>query len=349
LSQALRARDYVNSPELKLLAARVGAQETSGVVRRKGLAMSFTKGSGRVAGALALSTLLGCSGGGGESSSGPSTLSVSLMDAPVDGVTAVHVRITSMWIKPTGGPAVQLALTSTPLDVNLLALTDTNAAILIDGAVIEPGSYEWLAMDIAAERGVRDSYVITETGGEEEIELRVPSGRVRLVSGFDVPENEAVRLLFDWDMRQGLVYPPGQRQYFLKPAFRMLDVTAYGVLSGTIAATTVGTSLDPATNNCATDDNMDLEVGNVVYVFSGSVTPDDVDGTGDPVATIEATRNAAGDYVYRTLIDPGTYTVVFTCEAGNDDPEDADEITFVNPAGTTNPVTNTGSTTTVNF
>jgi hypothetical protein len=271
------------------------------------------------------------------------------MDAPVDGVTAVHVRITSMWIKPTGGPAVQLALTNTPLDVNLLELTDTNAAILINEAVIEPGSYEWLAMDVAAERGVRDSYVLTEAGGEEEIELRVPSGRVRLVSGFEVPANQGVRLLFDWDMRQGLVYPPGQGQYLLKPAFRMLDVTAYGVLQGTIAAATVGTILDPVTNNCAADDNVDLEVGNVVYVFSGSVTPDDVDGTDDPIATIEATQNAAGDYVYRTLVNPGTYTVAFTCEGGNDDPEADDEITFLNPVGTTNPVTNTGNATIVNF
>jgi hypothetical protein len=305
---------------------------------------------GGAASALALVTLAGCSGGGGDSpAAGRSTLSVSLMDAPVDGVTAVHVRITSMWIKPTSGPAVQLQLTNTPLNVNLLELTDTNAAILINEAVIEPGSYEWLAMDIAAERGVRDSYVLTETGGEEEIELRVPSGRVRLVSGFEVPENQAVRLLFDWDMRQGLVYPPGQGQYLLKPAFRMLDVTAYGVLQGTIAAATVGTSLDPATNNCAADDNVDLKVGNVVYVFSGSGTPDDVDGTDDPVATITATQNAAGDYVYRTLINPGPYTVVFTCEGGNDDPEAADEITFLNPVGATNPVTNTGNATTVNF
>ena len=312
--------------------------------------MTSSKIFGRAAGALAMATLVGCSGGGGggDSPSGRSTLSVSLMDAPVDGVTAVYVLISSMWIKPTSGPAVQLHLTKPPLDVNLLELTDTNAAILINEAVIEPGSYEWLAMDVAAERGVRDSYVLTETGGEEEIELRVPSGRVRLVSGFEVPANQAVRLLFDWDMRQGLVYPPGQGQYLLKPAFRMLDVTAYGVLQGTIAATTVGTSLE-ATNNCAADDNVDLKVGNVVYVFPASGTPDDVDGTDDPVTTIGATQNAAGDYVYRTLIDPGSYTVVFTCEGGNDDPEAGDEITFLNPVGTTNPVTNTGNATTVNF
>jgi hypothetical protein len=270
------------------------------------------------------------------------------MDAPVDGVTAVYVRITSMWIKPTGGPAVQLPLVNAPLDVNLLALTDTNAAILINEAVIEAGSYDWLAMDIAAERGTRDSYVMTETGGEEEIELRVPSGRVRLVSGFDVAANQAVRLLFDWDMRQGLVNPPGQRQYFLKPAFRMLDVTEYGVLEGTIAAATVGTSLDPAVNNCAADDALDLDEGNVVYVFAGA-TPDDIDGTDDPVTTVEATRNAVGNYVYRTLIDPGTYTVMFTCEGGNDDPEADDDITFLSPVSTTNPVSNQGNATTVSF
>jgi hypothetical protein len=315
--------------------------------------MNHTKTFGRAACALAVTTLVGCSGGGGDSPAQPaqqSTLSVSLMDAPVDGVTAVYVKITSMWIKPQGnGPAVQLPLMNAPRTVNILALTDTNAAILIDGAAIEPGSYEWLAMDVAAERNVRDSYVMTETGGEEEIELRVPSGRVRLVGGFDVPAGQALRLLFDWDMRKGLVYPPGQRQYMLKPAFRMLNVTAYGVLQGTIAAATVGTSLDPATNNCASDDNVDLTVGNVVYVFEGSMTPDDVDGTDDPVATVKAKRNAAGDYVYRTLLEPGTYTVVFTCEAGNDEPEADDDISFLNPVGTTNPVASQGNTTTVNF
>ena len=79
-------------------------------------------------------------------------VSISLMDAPVDGVTAVYVKITSMWIKKAGGPAVELPLTTTPMTVNLMELTDKNAAILINEAVIEPGKYEWLSMDIAAER-----------------------------------------------------------------------------------------------------------------------------------------------------------------------------------------------------
>jgi hypothetical protein len=315
--------------------------------------MEYTSVARHAASIVAIAGLVGCSGGGGDAPSrGTTTLSVSLMDAHVDGVTAVYVKITSMWIKPQGnGPAVQLPLMNAPVTVNLLALTDTNAAILVDEAVIEPGSYAWLAMDIAAERDVRDSYVLTDTGGEEEIEtdLFVPSGRLRLVSGFDVPPNQALRLLFDWDMRQGLVYPPGQGRYFLKPAFRMLDVTAYGVLQGTIAATTVGTSTDPTANNCASDNAMNLDVGNIVYVFEGAATPNDIDGTDDAIATVTATPNAAGDYVYRTLVDPGTYTVVFTCEGGNDEPDEENDIEFLDPVGTTNPVVNTGDATTVNF
>ena len=303
----------------------------------------------------AASLLAGCGGGGGGGgSSQASSLSVSLMDAPVDGVTAVYVKITAMWIKPQGsGPAVQLPMPNGPMTVNLMGLTDKNAAILVDNAAIAPGSYDWIAMDVAAEQGVRDSYVITSTGGEQEVEtdLRVPSGRFRLVSGFTVPENQAVKLLFDWDMRQGLVYPPGQNQYFLKPAFRMIDVTAFGALQGTIKAATVGTSLDATQNSCAKDNNTDLDVGNVVYVFSGAgVAADDIDGTGDPVATIPATRNSAGDYVYRTLIAPGTYSVAFTCQAGNDDPDTDEtgtpnEIKFLPEVD----VTNTGGISTVDF
>lgn len=299
--------------------------------------------------ALAATALLtACSGGGSApTAAGQSTLSISLMDAPVDGISEVNVEIAAIWLKPAGsGPAFQVPLTTTPFTADLLELTDTNAALLIDEAVIEPGAYEWLAMDVNATfDGIYDSYVMTDAGGQEEI--RVPSGRVRLVSGFEVPENQGVELLFDWDMRTGLVDPPGQPGYLLKPAFRMLEVSAFGALEGTIALTTV----TDAANNCAVDD-ADLDVGNVVYVFAnGDVTPDDVDGiAADPVAMAEATPNTAGDYAYRLMLEPGAYTVAFTCQAGNDDPEvdetgTADELDFLPAAN----ATIAGSTVTVDF
>jgi hypothetical protein len=289
----------------------------------------------RTATLAALGLLLAACSGGGDSPGGESTLSVSLMDAPVDDVTAVNVQITAIWLKAPGGPAKQLPLKTTPVTVNLIGLTDQNAALLIDDEPIEAGSYEWLAMDVNADfDGVLDSYVMTSIGGQEE--LRVPSGRVRLVSGFEVGASQAVELLFDWDLRRGLVDPPGQPGFMLKPAFRVIDVKEFGVLRGTVAANTIVGAGDP--NGCAADDS-DLDVGNVVYVYAGSnVTPDDIDGVDpEPVATVPVAPNATGEYVYRTILKPGTYTIAFTCQAGNDDPETNEsgtptEIKFVAPA-----------------
>jgi hypothetical protein len=294
--------------------------------------MAFT----RLAHACALAATLGltaCSGGGGGTgSSGKTSLSVSLMDAPVDNVTEVHVKIDKIWLKPTGGQAMELTLANGPVTLDLLPLTDQNPALLIDSAEVPPGSYDWLRMDVSASfDGIYDSYVVTDTGGQEEV--RVPSGTVRLVDGFEIGANQAVKLLFDWDLRKGLVDPPGQPGYLLKPAFRMLNVQELGVLTGTVAADTIMGTGDP--NHCLADDPDPL-VGNVVYVFAGNVTPDDVDGIDpDPVATADVTQNDAGDFVYRTVIAPGDYTIAFTCQAKNDYPE-VDESTttpieFVSP------------------
>lgn len=291
---------------------------------------------------VAAGLIAGCSGGGGGGSAtnGSTSLSISLMDAPVDGVTAVYVRITGIWLKPNGqGAAVQLPLVNGPRTVNLLELTDTNAAILVDDAVIAPGAYEWLAMDVSAEHdNVMDSYVMTAAGGQ--VELRVPSGRVRLVSGFDVEANQATEFLFDWDMRQGLVAPPGLPGYLLKPAFRMLDVTEYGVLRGTVAANTI-----TAAQNACNADDANLDLGNIVYVFAGAnATLDDIDGTGDAIATAEVVP-VNGTYSYRTLLQPGAYTVAFTCQAADDEPETNETIAFLPPVN----VTMTGATQTVDF
>ncbi|HJR71695.1 MAG TPA: DUF4382 domain-containing protein [Gammaproteobacteria bacterium] len=291
----------------------------------------------RVVALTAALVLAGCSGGG--DSSGQASLSVSLMDAPVDGVTAVHVHITGISLKPESGPAIDLTLANGPRTVNLLELTDTNAALLVDDAPIEAGRYEWLAMDVSAEHdNVMDSYVMTVTGGQEE--LRVPSGRVRLVSGFDIPENQSTQFLFDWDMRTGLVDPPGLPGYLLKPAFRMLEVTAFGVLTGTVANETITL----AANACNADD-ANLDLGNVVYIFAGSnVTPDDIDGTDDPIATADVVP-ADGVYSYRVVLSPGDYTVAFTCQAADDEPETDETVVFL-PAVN---VTITGAAQTQNF
>ncbi len=284
-------------------------------------------------GLAALGLLLAaCSGGGSGGSAGTSTLTVSLMDTPlaaVDNVTEVNVEIAAIWLKPAGSDAMQLPLTQTPMKVNLLALTDEHPALLIDGATVPAGDYEWLALDVNATfDGKFDSYVALKSGGQEEI--RVPSGRVRLVGGFTVAANQALKLVFDWELRKGLVRPVGQPGFFLKPAFRVIGVAEQGVLRGTVALTTLNATGDP--NGCLADD-ANLDVGNAVYVFAGDgITPDDIDAVDpEPVTVIPVEPNSSGDYVYRTVIEPGTYTIAFTCQAGRDDPETSQDLKFVAP------------------
>jgi hypothetical protein len=257
----------------------------------------------------ALGALIACAGcsGSGSDGSGSGTLSVSLIDAPVDYVTEVVVVITGLWLKGPNGPAVELPMTSSPMTVDLLTLREGDGALLLDGYQIDAGRYEWLAMDVDAQfDGDYASYAITDTG--EMLEIEVPSSRVRLVSSFTVEASEALELVFDWDLRKGLVDVMSQPGLLLKPAFRVIDVKQFGALSGTIMATTI---LDPI-NDCNDDDQIgaDYDVGNVVYIYNGfDVAPDDMDGADpEPVATVDALANDAGDYVYRILLEPGEYT-----------------------------------------
>jgi hypothetical protein len=293
----------------------------------------------RTARTAALGMLIGglaaCSGGSGSDTAdapsavsagtGAASLSVSLMDAPVDDVIAVNVKITSIWLKPEQGPAFELEMEDDEKVVNLLEHGADNAALLVDGAAIGSGKYEWLAMDI--DDTYPGSHVVTDKLGTwEELELFVPSGRVRLVSGFEVEANEAVELLFDWDLRKALVRPPGLGKYLLKPAFRIIDLEEYGSISGSVDVTTVMM----AENDCNADslDDEDYDVGNTMYIFAGhGVVPDDIDENDpQPLAAVDLDLDleSMARYEARTLLSFGEYTVAFTCQSANDGAETND-------------------------
>jgi hypothetical protein len=65
--------------------------------------------------------------------------------------------------------------------------------------------------------------------------------------------------------------------------------------------------------------------GNAVYVFEGrDVVPDDIDGIiADPADyVIVKFDTGSGQYQYRTdLLNAGDYTLAFTCQAGEDNPD----------------------------
>jgi hypothetical protein len=148
----------------------------------------------------------------------------------------------------------------------------------------------------------------------EYVELRVPSGELKLVSGFTIVQGGEASFVIDWNLRMGLTRPPGQDGYLLKPAHRIIDLQDYGGIEGAVATSLI------TDDSCTSD--LNTGEGNEVYVYAGAgVTPDDIDGISpEPITTARVLLdNTSGDYEYSVpFLAPGTYTVAFTCQAGDD-------------------------------
>jgi len=275
---------------------------------------------------VALSCIFGIAACGSGPGPGQGTISVSLMDRPIDGVTELHITVTGVRIKPRGnGPAVDLPMVSTPMTVDLLSLTDESAAILVDNAVIDAGEYNWLDIDID-DSDINKAYAMTTAGGQVPVRVDVPSDQIRLVSGFEVGPSQALRFLFDWEVNNGLTEAVGRNLFILKPAFRVLRVDELGVISGRVTSNT-------AVNHANCKDAIDPMIGKVIYVFEDNVTPDDIDGMdAEPVTTVDAEYDSmSGDYLYRAVLEPGDYTVSLTCFGNLETLQGSEDLMFIEP------------------
>lgn len=277
---------------------------------------------------------LSACGGGGGGGSGSGTLSLNITDAPVDSADAVWIEFTGIEIKPADGSSITIDYAA-PKQLNLLALTDGVSDTLLDGETLPAGQYNWIRLKVNAEEdSVYDSWI--QIGGLQ-YELRVPSGAqtgLKLNRPFTIPEGGAASFTIDFDLRKS-VHERSGNVYMLRPTLRIVDSNASGSITGT-----VDTSMIAA--ECAAGDKA------AVYLFAGAgQTPDDIDGSGDPVATGSLDWEA-GDYDYRiAFLEAGTYTITFTCDAGSDDPTADDAgVTFT---GTTDVTVVAGQTTQHDF
>lgn len=276
-----------------------------------------------VADALALlGTLLlaACSGGGSNASTGQMKLSVA--DAPVDGAQSVVVQFTGVELTANSGNPVTINF-STPKTIDLLKDSGTASAVLFDQP-IPSGQYGQIRLMVVADGDPSHSYIVLSDGSTRG--LQVPSGSqtgLKLVSGFSVPDSGVVDYTIDFDLRQAITCPNGQSACFLKPALRLVNDASVGNIQGT-----VGASLVP--NGCTPG----------VYLYNGTVTaPEDYNSaaaSGDPnqpIASKVPQLNSAGTgYYYQfTFLPPGTYTAAFTCQAAQDNPDQADSTVSFNP------------------
>lgn len=107
-----------------------------------------------------------------------------------------------------------------------------------------------------------------------------------------------------------------------------------GSASQTVTITVV--SAAPGTITGSVDSSRINRNGvNKVYLYAGTVTPDDYDGdSGDPMAsaTVAQDENACGFSYSFTNVVPGNYTIAFTNQAGNDGLGQNDTLSFIGTA-----------------
>ena len=106
---------------------------------------------------------------------------------------------------------------------------------------------------------------------------------------------------------------------------RLVDNTMAGNIQGAVSNTLVPSGCTPG-----------------VYLYSGTVTaPEDMNSTApttdtnQPLASKVPVANSQPPYYYQfTLLPPGTYTVAFTCQAAQDNPDQADSAVTFSPVKT---------------
>jgi hypothetical protein len=267
-------------------------------------------------------------------SSASSSIAIALTDSPADGAQNVVVEFVAIQFQPDIGPIVTIDFTS-PTQIDLAKLQNgANEPILQSG--MPAGHYQWLQFLVSATSGAMDSYIVLADGSQHSLVLTA-SGQtgLRVNGGFTLSPGVGSTFVIDFDARKSVLNPqPSSSDYQLQPVLRMLDYTQAGNIIGTVQGAFITTGCMP-----------------VIYTYAGVVVnPSDLNNTApaatQPVTESPVTLNdASGAYQFTAaFLPPGTYTLAFTCDAGNDDPAAADSLIF-NPVGTTQ--ANAGQTTLV--
>jgi len=294
----------------------------------------------------------------GSTSSGSGTLSFEATDAPVDNVSRVQVTFDRLALVPEGEEENEDSHESFDVDpaitVDLLDLRDGKTEVLLDDIDVPAGEYEQIRLFLiddwderggACEQSNPTSCVQDDEGDHG---LFVPGNQpqsnspkrkpLKLVSGFTVTAGGSTDFVIDFELRKALTDPQNDDWFFLRPAIRLIDKAETGTIEGRVSDTLV--MQDKCTDSTG-------ESGSAVYLYeTANATPGDVfvnknNGESqraedaeeaDPVATADVRfDDDAGEFRYTLAFvqaKESDYTVAFSCQAGDDDPNADDAIDF---------------------
>lgn len=227
----------------------------------------------------ALALLTGCR----SSSDSDGSMSVRLVDGPVNGFSEVNVNIQSVEIRGNGGWIILGAPNKT---INLLSLVGGVSETLASGTTLPEGNYSQMRLVLGTGNTVR-------LADNSVVPLTVPSGLqtgIKLVVNFTVAAGTTKDVWIDFDAAHSiqLVQAGASKQYLLRPTVWAYDKVVTGSISGTL--TDSGGSPQP--------------------LVGATVMAEVVDGAGNPVVSRRVQTGANGAYTLDLLPVGYTYYVV---------------------------------------
>lgn len=291
---------------------------------------------GRACGLLACSVLLlvGC-GGSGSDEGAVGYLSLGVSDGPIHSATKVCIEFNGVELKGQG-PAEYVPVG--PHKVNLLDFQGANAAPLLMSHELPAGHYQWMRLDITADRGGtggngdldsvicdgEGSYIVIDSSTVHN--LYVPSSAMnglKLVGGFTIPANGEANFTAEFDLMKSVTQPPGlDPDVVMRPVIRLVNNLDAGTLTGQVA------------NELATAEGCAPSV----YLFDDGVMPngieDNVVDENDPIATalveaqVQADETVQHHYTIGFLVE-GEYEAAFTCNGTDFEPAEGKPATIV--------------------
>ncbi len=275
-----------------------------------------TNARGALAAMVACALAVAGCGGGSTPSELTGMLNLKITDAPVDEAQKVVVVFTGVELHRTDGQTVQVNFGGDSKSIDLMLLQSGVTADLLQGASVPAGNYNWMRLEVLANRNTQgESFIVLDSG--QQYPLWIPSGAetgLKLVRPFTVAQGSITRLLVDFDLRKSVTAPPGQDpNYLLRPALRLMDELQVGSIDGVVdlaALTAQQLGAGVPVDNCRAG----------VYLFSGATaTPDDQDGNAvdgtDPVVYQPVDYDGLNTSVSYNIpfVAVGSYTLAATC------------------------------------
>ena len=277
---------------------------------------------------------LACDDSGG-SSNATAPVSIGVSDAPVEGLAKVVITIDRIVLNRPGADLVVDRFTNEDLDifdedtitVDLLDYRGEDNMLIVGPIDMRVGDYQNLRLEII-DNDISRSYVQELGGAIRPIE--VPSGELKL-GRFAIEDRGDQTFILEFGLRHALTYNPGPDRYILKPrGVRIVEVSR---------GATIGGIVDPDLfdSEAPCDLKPDAFAGNVVYLYRGTaLDPADLADAFDPELDLVAAADYLEPFASETVADDGSYffayvpagpyTLAFSCDAVDDDPEYDDGI-----------------------